>query len=160
MKRLLKRGMSIIPVLKSSSRSTLLRRNVTFLEDGAGNDSTIRKHFLNYLVNFDNGAYDISVIGSRKSADEFVELTMDTVEYVIAEVREQVKDSGESIELIGKRHNKSIEGIVRNINQTFDGEMLYPTVEKKAAHLLYSVIKGHPFIDGNKRIAVSLFIKL
>jgi prophage maintenance system killer protein len=42
--------------------------------------------------------------------------------------------------------------------QTFGGEYLYPTIEKQAAHLLYFVIKNHPFADGNKRIGAFLFI--
>ena len=44
------------------------------------------------------------------------------------------------------------------IRQTFDGKELYPSIEEKAAHLLYFVIKDHPFIDGNKRIGAFLFI--
>jgi len=42
--------------------------------------------------------------------------------------------------------------------QTFGGEYLYPTIEEQAAHLLYFVIKNHPFADGNKRIGAFLFI--
>ena len=42
--------------------------------------------------------------------------------------------------------------------QTFRGEYLYPTIEEQAAHLLYFVIKNHPFTDGNKRIGAFLFI--
>ncbi|WP_207387299.1 type II toxin-antitoxin system death-on-curing family toxin [Fluoribacter gormanii] len=44
------------------------------------------------------------------------------------------------------------------IEQTFGGELLYSTVEEKAANLLYFVIKDHPFTDGNKRMACLLFI--
>jgi len=44
------------------------------------------------------------------------------------------------------------------IYQTFGGNDLYPTVEEKAAHLLYFVTKNHSFVDGNKRIAATLFI--
>src|SRR5512136_1410527 len=44
------------------------------------------------------------------------------------------------------------------IYQTFDGKEVYPTVEEKAAHLLYFVTKNHSFVDGNKRIAAALFI--
>jgi len=44
------------------------------------------------------------------------------------------------------------------VYQTFDGQDVYPTVEEKAAHLLYFVTKNHSFIDGNKRIAAALFV--
>ena len=45
-----------------------------------------------------------------------------------------------------------------SIVQTFDGQYLYPSIEEQAAHLLYFVIKNHPFSDGNKRIGAFLFI--
>ncbi|MHB8169784.1 MAG: type II toxin-antitoxin system death-on-curing family toxin [Thermoleophilia bacterium] len=44
------------------------------------------------------------------------------------------------------------------VEQTFDGQSLYPSIEEKAAHLLYFIIKDHPFADGNKRIGSFLFI--
>jgi len=45
-----------------------------------------------------------------------------------------------------------------NIVQSFNGEYLYPTIEEQAAHLLYFVIKNHPFTDGNKRIGALMFV--
>jgi hypothetical protein len=48
--------------------------------------------------------------------------------------------------------------IIGAVNQTFDGKELYPTVEEKAAHLLYFAVKDHPFTDGNKRLAAILFL--
>jgi prophage maintenance system killer protein len=51
------------------------------------------------------------------------------------------------------------KGILAAIEQTFDGEPLYPTVQVRAAHVLYFVIKDHPFTDGNKRIATLLFLE-
>ncbi|MEM9417072.1 MAG: Fic family protein, partial [Bacteroidota bacterium] len=44
------------------------------------------------------------------------------------------------------------------IYQTFEGQDLYPSVEEKAARMLYSIIKTHPFVDGNKRIGAFLFV--
>ncbi len=54
--------------------------------------------------------------------------------------------------------NKGLEAIIGNIYQTFDGEDVYKTIEEKAANFLYLIIKNHVFIDGNKRIAATLFI--
>jgi len=51
-----------------------------------------------------------------------------------------------------------LTGIIGAINQTFDGEYLYGSVEERAANLLYMVIKDHPFVDGNKRIGSTLFV--
>jgi len=62
---------------------------------------------------------------------------------------------GEASDLFGLEHNGGLAGILGNIEQTFDGQPLYPSVEERAATLLYSVIKNHPFTDGNKRSAAS-----
>ena len=60
--------------------------------------------------------------------------------------------------LFGNEKDKSFEGSLNGIYQTFDGKDLYPSVEEKAAHLLYFVVKNHSFTDGNKRIAAFLFV--
>ena len=52
----------------------------------------------------------------------------------------------------------NLESILLGLEQTFDGEALYHSAEEKAAHLLYFVIKDHPFVDGNKRIGALLFL--
>ena len=49
-------------------------------------------------------------------------------------------------------------GIFGNLNQTIFGKPAYPTIESKAAHLLYFIVKNHPFTDGNKRCAAFLFV--
>ena len=61
-------------------------------------------------------------------------------------------------ELFGLEKDQSFSGSIGAIYQTFDGKDLYPSIEEKAAHLLYFVVKNHSFIDGNKRIAASLFL--
>ncbi|PIQ47924.1 MAG: cytochrome C biogenesis protein CycH [Cytophagales bacterium CG12_big_fil_rev_8_21_14_0_65_40_12] len=60
--------------------------------------------------------------------------------------------------LFGKEKDDSFKGSLQNIYQTFEGNDLYPSVEEKAAHLLYFVTKNHSFTDGNKRIAAFLFV--
>jgi len=60
--------------------------------------------------------------------------------------------------MFGAEKDKSFKGSLGAIYQTFDGKELYPSVEEKAAHLLYFVTKNHSFVDGNKRIAAFLFI--
>lgn len=61
-------------------------------------------------------------------------------------------------EMFGKLRGDEFEGILRAIYQSFAGEEMYPTVEEKAANLLYFIIKDHPFFDGNKRIAALMFM--
>ncbi|UOQ67460.1 virulence protein RhuM/Fic/DOC family protein [Hymenobacter volaticus] len=60
--------------------------------------------------------------------------------------------------LFGREKDASFQSSVRTIYQSFDGEDLYPSVEEKAANLLYFVVKNHSFSDGNKRIAAFLFV--
>ncbi len=61
-------------------------------------------------------------------------------------------------ELFGKEKDESFKSSIGTIYLTFDGEELYPTVEEKAANLLYFITKNHSFTDGNKRIAAQLFL--
>ena len=60
--------------------------------------------------------------------------------------------------LFGLEKDQSFSGSIGAIYQSFDGKDLYPSIEEKAAHLLYFVVKNHSFVDGNKRIAASLFL--
>jgi prophage maintenance system killer protein len=60
--------------------------------------------------------------------------------------------------LFGREKDNSFQSSISTINQTFDGKELYPSIEEKAAHLLYFVVKNHSFTDGNKRIAAWLFV--
>lgn len=60
--------------------------------------------------------------------------------------------------LFALERNQGLKSIIGNIYQSFNGKDLYPTTEEKAANLLYLITKNHTFIDGNKRIAATLFI--
>ena len=60
--------------------------------------------------------------------------------------------------LFALERNQGLKEIIGTIYQSFDGKDLYPTTEEKAANFLYLIIKNHVFIDGNKRIAATLFI--
>lgn len=60
--------------------------------------------------------------------------------------------------LFGNEKDESFKGSLAAIYQTFGGQFVYPSVEEKAAHLLYFVTKNHSFSDGNKRIAAFLFV--
>ncbi len=60
--------------------------------------------------------------------------------------------------LYGKEHGKILQGIIASVYQTVGGQDAYPSIEEKAAHLLYFLIKNHPFVDGNKRVAGAMFL--
>ena len=61
-------------------------------------------------------------------------------------------------DLFALERDKGLKSIIDNIYQSFDGKDVYPTIEEKAANFLYLITKNHTFIDGNKRIAATLFI--
>ena len=63
-----------------------------------------------------------------------------------------------SSNLFGNEKDQSFKSSIATIDQTFDGKELYPSIEEKAANLLYFVVKNHSFSDGNKRIAAWLFV--
>lgn len=65
---------------------------------------------------------------------------------------------GNESELFGKEKDDSFAGSIGNIYQSFAGQDIYPTLEEKAAHLLYFITKNHSFLDGNKRIAATMFL--
>ena len=76
----------------------------------------------------------------------------------IGKLKKELMQKSEASELFGREKAGEFDGIVGNIYQTFGGDDLIPSVEAKAANLLYYIIKDHPFIDGNKRIGAFLFI--
>ncbi len=65
---------------------------------------------------------------------------------------------GNDSDLFALEKDEGLKSIIGNIYQSFDGKDLYPTIQEKAANFLYLITKNHTFIDGNKRIAATLFI--
>ena len=80
--------------------------------------------------------------------------TYESAMEAIRSLKEKFKES----QLFGVEKDKSFHSSIGQIYQTWDGQELYPSVEEKAAMLLYLVVKNHSFIDGNKRIAATLFL--
>ena len=82
-------------------------------------------------------------------------LSYDAAHAAIAKMAAQ---AGMHSELFGREKDQSFKSSIGAIYQTFGGRELYPSIEEKAAHLLYFVVKNHSFVDGNKRIAAFLFV--
>ncbi|GAB1410524.1 RhuM family protein [Desulfovibrionales bacterium] len=76
----------------------------------------------------------------------------------IARLKADLMARGEATELFGRERGDAFAALLGNLEQSVFGEPAYPTVETKAAHLLYFVIKNHPFADGNKRSGAFLFV--
>lgn len=89
-----------------------------------------------------------------KGTNNVVKIEYPEARNAINELGKQTKFEG----LFGKEKDDSFKSSLETIYQTFDSIELYPSIEEKAAHLLYFVVKNHSFTDGNKRIAAFLFV--
>ena len=98
-------------------------------------------------------SYDHQNMTRPKGNTSTYELTYEECREVIANMR-----FGDESDLFGKEKDDSLKGSIGNIYQSFGGRDVYPTLEEKAAHLLYFVTKNHSFFDGNKRIAATMFL--
>ena len=120
-----------------------------------------------------NNKKDFSVIQEYSKALELLDnydhqvvtkpegLKKDTYQLTYEECRELIESMSfaSSSTIFGREKSEgTLKGIVDSIYQSAFGEDAYPTVEEKAANLLYFIVKDHPFIDGCKRIAASIFI--
>lgn len=115
------------------------------------------KEFSSTWISLD--AYDketLTTVGSTKKA---VKLTGMELTEAILSLRSELLKRGEATEIFAhERIAGSIEGIVGNVMQSFSGKAVYETIEEKAAHLLYFMVKNHPFTDGNKRSGAFSFV--
>ncbi|MFC2264881.1 MAG: RhuM family protein [Prevotella conceptionensis] len=105
------------------------------------------------LDTLDNYDYERLTINKTTKEEPF-HATYDNAMEAINGLREKFGGSA----LFGHEKDNSFKSSIGQIYQTFDGEELYPSVEEKAAMLLYLVTKNHSFSDGNKRIAATLFL--
>lgn len=115
------------------------------------------KEFASTWVSLD--AYDkesLAVVGATRKS---IKLTGAELTEAIMHLRSDLLKKGEATDIFAhERAAGSIEGIVGNVMQSFGGRPVYATVEEKAAHLLYFMVKNHPFTDGNKRSGAFAFV--
>jgi death-on-curing family protein len=99
--------------------------------------------------------YDYKRLKITKTSREakFI-LTYESAIKAVRELRKKLSGS----DLFGVERDKSFKSSITSIYQTFDGKELYPSIEEKTANLLYFIVKNHSFVDGNKRIAASVFL--
>lgn len=115
------------------------------------------KLFANTWFSLD--AYDKSEFTKKSLTKKQVKLSGEELNTAILELKEDLLSKGEATDLFAnERQAKSIEGIVGNVFQSFGGKSVYESVEEKAAHLLYFIVKNHPFSDGNKRSGAFSFV--
>lgn len=108
---------------------------------------------------FSLDAYDKDKLVTQGATKKKVSLTAEKLNKALAELKQNLIAKNEATDIFGAERTKdSIAGIIGNVMQSFGGEELYPSIEEKAAHLLYFIIKNHPFVDGNKRSGAYAFI--
>ena len=110
------------------------------------------KDYTYALDTLDN--YDYQQLPVKHTRKEYFHATYDSAMAVISSLKEKFGGS----DLFAHEKDESFRSSIGQIYQTWDGMELYPSVEEKAAMLLYLVVKNHSFSDGNKRIAATLFL--
>ena len=108
---------------------------------------------------FSLDAYDKESFSPAKVNKKKVKLTADELYEGISVLKAELMKKGEATRNFAQERNReALEGIIGNVMQSFGGKELYPSIQAKAAHLLYFVVKNHPFVDGNKRSGAYAFV--
>ena len=108
---------------------------------------------------FSLDAYDKSELPNKGSIQQAVDLGAEDLQKALTNLRKQLIEKGEATDIFGQeRSQDGLAGLFGNVLQSFGGEDVYSTLEEKAAHLLYFVVKNHVFVDGNKRSGAYAFV--
>ena len=102
--------------------------------------------------------YDEGLLEEPKGSRGGVLPAVEEARAAIGRLKADLIGRGEATDLFGREREEGLAALLGNLDQSVFGEPAYPTVESKAAHLLYFTIKNHPFSDGNKRIGSFLFV--
>jgi len=152
-------------LLQAKNQLQELQGTISFLQEKSKHELLTgqEQEILNLLANYSKTLtlleqYDkekLSLV--RKTRGRFVLEYKDAIN-VIDRIKKDLISKNEASNLFGQENSDKFKGILGSIYQTFGKKELYPSLEEKAAHLLYFIIKDHPFVDGNKRIASFLFV--
>lgn len=153
--KLLNSGMNdLARSLDLLKQSLLTHDHVTDI--GSAAIDIIRSYAKSWLL---LNAFDEDRLGyPQKHTNHEIRLTTEMAEKGVIRLKSTLIDQDEASPLFGVEQKDAFKQIMGSIHQTFSGEMLYPSVYERAAHLFYFTIKDHPFIDGNKRIGSFLLL--
>jgi len=167
LKSYLLKGYAINEKQLSSAKEKLqeLQSAISFLQEKSKYEllSGQEQEILNLLANYSKTLtlleqYDKDNLSvSKKGKGRFV-LGYGEAQKVISALKKDLIAKKEAGDLFGQEYEGKLQGIIGNIYQTFGGKELYSSLEEKAAHLLYLIIKDHPLADGNKRTGSFLFV--
>ncbi len=152
-------------LLEAQEKFKELQTTISFLQDKSQKEMLTgqSQEILNLLSSYAKtltllSEYDIGKISETKGGKtKFVLEHKETLK-IIETIKVELMAKKEAGDLFGQERQGMLEAVLRNLCQTFGGKELYSTIENKASHLLYLIIKDHSFSDGNKRIASFLFV--
>jgi len=152
-------------LLQAKDKFKELQEAISFLKAKSGDKLLAgqEREILSLLENYSKtltllGQYDTEKLRlSRRGRGEFI-MSYEEALQIIKELKKELISKKEAADLFGQEYDEKLKAILGNIRQSFGGKELYPSLEEKAGHLLYFIIKDHPFIDGNKRIGSFLFV--
>ena len=164
LKQHITKGYTLNGKVLERNKSEFLRAIEDIKALSAGNHKVSTEDILELIKAFSGTwfslrSYDEAGLPQSGFTKKGVSLTAGELYADVALFKRELTEKGEATELFAQeRQPKSLEGIVGNVLQAIFGKDAYGTVEEKAAHLLYFVIKNHPFTDGNKRTGAFSFV--
>ena len=102
--------------------------------------------------------YDEGLLGEPKGENGGALPSAIEARAALAALKQQLMARGEATDLFARERGDGLDALLGYLEQSVFGEPAYPSIESKAAHLLYFVVKNHPFSDGNKRSGAFLFV--
>lgn len=139
-----------LSLIQKTAQSTSLT-----LESGRGLIDVVSRYTQTFLW---LQQYDEGLLSEPKGEMGGIIPSIDEARQSLATLKADLIAKGEATELFAKERGDGLPAILGNLQQTVFGEPAYPSIEEKAGHLLYFVIKNHPFADGNKRSGAFLFV--
>ena len=124
-------------------------------DDGRGLVDVIGRYTQTFLL---LQRYDEGLLTEPAGTTGGVLPNMDEVRRILTALKTDLQQRGEASDLFAHERGDALEALFGNLEQSVFGNPAYPTIESKAAHLLYFVIKNHPLSDGNKRSGACLFV--
>ncbi len=152
-------------ILETKEKFHELQTVISFLREKSGKKQLKgqEKEILNLLAGYSKTLsileqYDKEKLKKPKGKKAKFILEYKKCQYIITEIKKELVAKKEAADIFGMERESGLESIAKNLYQTFGGKELYKSLEEKAAHILYLIIKDHPFSDGNKRIGSFLFV--
>ena len=156
-KKALERTTAGIAELQKTINIITSVRNKKLSSDEAQGLLTIIKQYADTWTTLE--AYDSGSLRKRTTSGRSISFTPEEVRHLLGELKKVLVRKGEAGDLFAAERDHGMEQIIGAVDQTFGGTELYPSIEEKAAHLIYFTIKDHPFADGNKRSGAFLFLE-